>query len=173
MKENKEKILGLLAAEEPHRTVISVVGNEGPGKTTLVTRIYNNQIIKRCSDCWPWISVSQTYGMDDVWSIELWSRTRGAFPNNRNGSKIILTTRHENVAVSIGIGSHVHRLYPLQEKDDWVLFCRKAFWNDPELTCPKELQPWAEAILRKYEGLPLAIVAVESLMCSRSKGVAT
>ncbi|KDP29947.1 hypothetical protein JCGZ_18516 [Jatropha curcas] len=214
-----EQLLGWLTEEEPRRTVISIVGMGGLGKTTLVTRVYNNQIIKRMFDCWAWISVSQTYGiedllrsmikeifdktqvpipnnlgsiyyrqllqmlidhlhqkryvivLDDVWSIDLWSKIRGAFPNNKCGSRIILTTRNENVASSIGIGSRVHRLQPLQERDAWVLFCRKAFWNDPEHKCPEELQPLAEAILKKCEGLPLAIAAVGGLVCSRSKRI--
>lgn len=39
---------------------------------------------------------------DDVWSIDLWSIIRGAFPNNKHGSRIVLTTRNENVAVGWG-----------------------------------------------------------------------
>uniref|UniRef100_A0A2P2LKT0 NB-ARC domain-containing protein n=1 Tax=Rhizophora mucronata TaxID=61149 RepID=A0A2P2LKT0_RHIMU len=109
--------------------------------------------------------------LDDVWSIELWSRIRGAFPNNRRGSRIILTTRNENVAASVGIGSHVHRLEPLGEKDAWTLFCRKAFWNDPNRCCPEQLQLLADAILKRCQGLPLAIVAIGGLMCSRSKTI--
>ncbi|KAJ4837724.1 hypothetical protein Tsubulata_044361 [Turnera subulata] len=219
MEESTEQLLAWLTEDEPRRTVISIVGMGGLGKTTLVTRVYNNQILKRDFDCWAWIAVSRAYeasdllrnmikqffgttqvpapstlgsmnyrqllGMlidhlhqkryvivlDDVWSIDLWSKIRGAFPNNGKGSRIILTTRNENVATSIGIGSHVHRLQALQEKDAWALFCKKAFWNDPAHCCPKELQPLAEAILKKCEGLPLAIVAVGGLMCSRSKAV--
>ncbi|KAG8640447.1 hypothetical protein MANES_13G061300v8 [Manihot esculenta] len=219
MEENSEQLFGWLTEEEPRRTVISIVGMGGLGKTTLVTRVFNNQVIKRHFDCGAWISVSQIYGidellrsmikeifhtaqvpipsnlgsmsyryligllidylhqkryvivLDDVWSIDLWSKIRGAFPNNRYGSRIVLTTRDGNVAASIGIGSHVHHLQPLQEKDAWALFCKKAFWDDPEHKCPRELQPLAEAIVKKCEGLPLAIVAVGGLMCSRSKRI--
>ncbi|CAK7349140.1 unnamed protein product [Dovyalis caffra] len=219
MEENTEQLLGWLMEDEPRRTVISIVGMGGLGKTTLVTTVYNNQIIKRDFDCWAWISVSQAgetgellrsmikelFGatpvpipnnlgsmnyrqlvgmligylhqkryvivLDDVWSIDLWSIIRSAFPNNRHGSRIILTTRNENVATSVGIGSRVHQLAPLQEKDAWALFCKRAFWNDTEHLCPKELKPLAEAILKKCEGLPLAIVSVGGLMCSRRKTV--
>ncbi|WCJ37360.1 Disease resistance protein RPM1 [Euphorbia peplus] len=219
MEENTEQLIGWLTEEEPRRTVISIVGMGGLGKTTLVKSIYDNPMIKKDFDCWAWISVSQSYGMtellrnmikevfdttqvtmsynlgsmnnrqllrilvdfllqkryiivlDDVWSIDLWSKIRGAFPNNKSGSRIILTTRNENVASSIGIQSRLHHLHPLQDKDAWALFCKKAFWSDPEHTCPKELQPLAEAILKKCEGLPLAIVAVGGLMCSRSKRI--
>ncbi|KAG6785167.1 hypothetical protein POTOM_010893 [Populus tomentosa] len=219
MEESTEQLLGWLMEDEPRRTVISIVGMGGLGKTTLVTRVYNNHIIKRGFDCWAWISVSQTCGtgellrsiikelfgatsvvipnnlgsmnyrqlvgmlidylhqkryvivLDDVWSIDLWSIIRTAFPNNRYGSRIILTTRNKNVATSVGIGSRVHQLAPLQEKDAWALFCKKTFWNDMVHLCPKELKHLAKAILKKCEGLPLAIVAVGGLMCSRSKTV--
>lgn len=107
--------------------------------------------------------------LDDIWSIDLWSQIRGAFPNNRNRSRIILTTRNENVAASVGIGNRIHRLQPLQDADAWALFCKKAFWNDPGHSCPRELEPLARVILKKCEGLPLAIVAVGGLMCSRNK----
>ncbi|WJZ99748.1 hypothetical protein VitviT2T_018165 [Vitis vinifera] len=218
MEENTQKMLEWLEEDEPHRTIFSIVGMGGLGKTTLVTKVYEK--VKRDFDCWAWISVSQTNGsgellrsmikefleikqvmvpsnlgsmnymrlvrmlidylhpkryvvvLDDVWSIDLWSQIRGVFPNNRNGSRIILTTRNENVAASVGIGNQIHRLQPLQDTDAWALFCKKAFWNDLGRSCPKELEPLARAIMKKCEGLPLAIVAVGGLMCSRNKTVA-
>ncbi|KAF8410870.1 hypothetical protein HHK36_003407 [Tetracentron sinense] len=219
MEENKDKLRGWLVEDEPCRTIISIVGMGGLGKTTLVTRVYNDQIIKQHYDCWAWISVSQSYGvkellrslikefleakqvvvpsnlgsmnyrqlvdmlinylrpkrymvvLDDVWSIDLWSKIRGAFPNSRCGSRIILTTRNENVASSVGIGSRVHRLEPLLENDAWALFCKKAFWNDPDRSCPRELQALAQVMMKKCQGLPLAIVAIGGLMSSREKTV--
>ncbi|KAJ7008467.1 disease resistance protein RPM1-like [Populus alba x Populus x berolinensis] len=194
MEESTEQLLGWLMEDEPRRTVISIVGMGGLGKTTLVTRVYNNHIIKRGFDCWAWISVSQTCGTGELLrSIikELFGATSVVIPNNlgsmnyrqlvgmlidylhqkRYGSRIILTTRNKNVATSVGIGSRVHQLAPLQEKDAWALFCKKTFWNDIDHLCPKELKHLAKAILKKCEGLPLAIVAVGGLMCSRSKTV--
>ncbi|XAR68249.1 hypothetical protein NMG60_11003318 [Bertholletia excelsa] len=109
--------------------------------------------------------------LDNVWTIDLWSRIRGAFPDNNCGSRIIFTTRNENVASSVGPGSRVHRLEPLLESDAWLLFCKKAFWEDPDHSCPKELEKSAQTIVKKCEGLPLAIVAIGGLMCSRNKTV--
>ena len=218
MEENTQKMLEWLEEDEPHRTIFSIVGMGGLGKTTLVTKVYEK--VKRDFDCWAWISVSQTNGsgellrsmikefleikqvmvpsnlgsmnymqlvrmltdylhpkryvvvLDDVWSIDLWSQIRGVFPNYRNGSRIILTTRNENVDASVGIGNQIHRLQPLQDTDAWALFCKKAFWNDLGHSCPRELEPLARAIMKKCEGLPLAIVAVGGLVCSRNKTVA-
>ncbi|CBI28455.3 unnamed protein product, partial [Vitis vinifera] len=72
---------------------------------------------------------------------------------------------NENVAASVGIGNQIHRLQPLQDTDAWALFCKKAFWNDLGRSCPKELEPLARAIMKKCEGLPLAIVAHCFLYC--------
>ncbi|WOH03108.1 hypothetical protein DCAR_0522500 [Daucus carota subsp. sativus] len=218
MEEDKSKLLARLTGADPRRTLISVVGMGGLGKTTLVTKIYNEQAIQGF-DCCAWISVSRIYesdieellrsmireffkaekvmvpsnlgsmdyrhlvGMlievlrlkryfvvlDDVWSIDLWIRIRGAFPDNGRGSRILFTTRNETVANSVGPGSHVHRLEPLKEDDAWSLFCKKAFWTDPDRNCPSELESSARFILKKCEGLPLAIVAIGGLMCSRNK----
>ncbi|KAL3510028.1 hypothetical protein ACH5RR_029429 [Cinchona calisaya] len=77
--------------------------------------------------------------------------------------------RDENVATSVGPGSRVHRLEPLQEHDAWTLFDTKAFWKQYDHQCAPELQTIAEAVLRKCEGLPLAIVAIGGLMCSKGK----
>ncbi|CAN1267720.1 Disease resistance protein RPM1 [Linum perenne] len=217
MEASTQQLVSWVTDDEPKRRIISIVGMGGLGKTTLVSRVYNNQAIKRGFDCCSWISVSQTNGvgellksmikelfassqvmvpgdlgsmsyrqlvgmlidylhqrkyfivLDDVWSIDLWSIIRGAFPSNKNGSRIVLTTRNENVATSVGIGSHLHRLQPLEEKDAWTLFCQKVFSNsiDP----PNELRALSEAILRKCDGLPLAIVALGGLLSARKKTV--
>ena len=217
MEENTEVMLEWLIADEPHRTIFSIVGMGGLGKTTLVTKVY--EMVKQNFDCWAWISVSQTNEggellrsiikefieinqvmipsnlgsmnymqlvrmlidyllpkryvivLDDIWSIDLWSQIRSAFPDNRNGSRIILTTRNENVAASVGKGNRIHRLQPLQDADAWALFCKKAFWNRPGRICPRELEQLAHAIVKKCEGLPLAIVAVGGLMCSKNNTV--
>ncbi|KAL7218410.1 hypothetical protein ACSBR2_011639 [Camellia fascicularis] len=223
MDESKEQLLEWLTEDVVRRTIISIVRMGELGKTTLVTKVYNDQIIKRYFDCWAWISVSQTYRvkellrsmvrellktteatspknfgsmnyrqlaetlidvlhdkryvlvLDDVWSIELWSRIMLKIHTNVNlvmmEVKIIFTTRNENVATSVGPGSHVHHLEHLRENDAWVLFCNKVFWKNPDRSCPKELEKSTQTIMKKCEGLPLAIVAIGGLMCSRNKTV--
>ncbi|XP_076898836.1 disease resistance protein RPM1-like [Bidens hawaiensis] len=214
MGDNKEKLMEWLI-DDPRLMVISIVGMGGLGKTTLVTKVFNDQMIQRCFDCWAWVSVSQTNGveellrfmikkllgakpsdlgvmtyrelvemlidylhkkryviiLDDVWNILLWSRIRGAFPENGLGSRVIFTTRNDNIAKSVGPGRHILHLQPLGEGDSWALFCRKAFWSDSGHICPVELQELAQTITRKCEGLPLAIVALGGLVCSRNQTV--
>nr|XP_043627267.1 disease resistance protein RPM1 [Erigeron canadensis] len=217
MDDNKETMMEWLMNSDPRRMVISVVGMGGLGKTTLVTKVYNDPVIQRYFDCWAWVSVSQTNGidellrsmikklfgaksvrvpsdlgmmtyrdlmemlidhlhkkryviiLDDVWEILLWPRIRSAFPENDLGSRVIFTTRNDDVAISVGPGKLVLRLEPLGEHDSWALFCRKAFWSDLGHCCPIELEELARAITTKCGGLPLAIVAIGGLVCSRNK----
>ncbi|XP_076887253.1 disease resistance protein RPM1-like [Bidens hawaiensis] len=219
MGDNKDQLLKWLMDGDTKPMVISVVGMGGLGKTTLVTKVYNDQMIRQYFDCWAWVSVSQTNEveellrsmikqlyraknksvpsdlvsktykdlgdmliaylsnkryiivLDDVWNILLWSRIRSAFRDNGHGSRVIFTTRQDNVANSVGRGKHILHLDPLGEDDSWALFCKKAFWSEPGHFCPVELIELAQAITRKCEGLPLAIVAIGGLLCPRNQTV--
>ncbi|KAL7249726.1 hypothetical protein ACSBR1_011832 [Camellia fascicularis] len=228
MDESKEQLLEWLTEDEVRRTIISIVRMGGLGKTTLVTKVYNDQIIKRYFDCWAWISVSQTYRvkellrsmvrellktteatnpknfgsmnyrqlaetlidvlhdkryvlvLDDVWSMELWSRIMLKIHTNVNlvmmevkygGCEYRLAKFFKPRQPLWGPGSHVHHLEHLRENDAWVLFCNKVFWNNPDRSCPKELEKSTQTIMKKCERLPLAIVAIGGLMCSRNKTV--
>lgn len=66
MDKSKEQLLKWLASNDRRRTIISIVGMGGLGKTTLVTKIFNDQVIKRQFDCWAWISVPQTNGVEEL-----------------------------------------------------------------------------------------------------------
>ena len=46
--------------------MVSVVGMGGPGKTTLVEKVYDHQIVRGHFDCHAWILVSQSYDIEDL-----------------------------------------------------------------------------------------------------------
>ncbi|KAK4394730.1 Disease resistance protein RPP13 [Sesamum angolense] len=67
--------------------------------------------------------------MDDVWSIKAWNDLNRFFPNNRNGSRIIMTTRLKDLVGSLG------RLQPylmnfLDEDKSWNLLCERIFGEE-------------------------------------------
>ncbi|XP_010253838.1 PREDICTED: disease resistance protein RPM1-like [Nelumbo nucifera] len=66
IEENRLLLLAWLRDGEPERKVISVVGSGGLGKTTLVSQVFNNLILKRSFDCYAWVTVSQTYTIENV-----------------------------------------------------------------------------------------------------------
>lgn len=108
--------------------------------------------------------------LDDIWSIDAMNDIKIAFPKNSCGSRIVLTTRNEDVALA---SSEKRRFYlqPLNETEAWNLFCKKAFWKEPGRRCPPSLHPLAQDIVRRCEGLPLAIVALSGLLSLKDTNV--
>ncbi|KAJ7949786.1 Disease resistance protein [Quillaja saponaria] len=106
--------------------------------------------------------------LDDVWELELWKDIKIALPNTQSGSRVMLTTRKEDIVLSsFGVESHVHHIQPLELDEARDLFHMKAFSNYCDRCCPTELKALALKLVEKCEGLPLAIVALGSLMSSK------
>ncbi|XP_038979104.1 disease resistance protein RPM1-like [Phoenix dactylifera] len=62
--QNKKKLTEWLLDEDPVGSIISLWGMGGLGKTTLVTNVYKSE--RKKFECHAWISVSQTYEVDDL-----------------------------------------------------------------------------------------------------------
>ncbi|KAE8735488.1 hypothetical protein F3Y22_tig00000340pilonHSYRG00481 [Hibiscus syriacus] len=180
IKKARHELLGWLMAEEPRRTVISVVGMGGSGKNTLVANTFNEQSVKRNFEFCTWITVSQQYAIEELLrSIvkDIYNQTTRevlmqeiniAFPEGMRRSRVVVTTRREDVVpCQSGFLSHVHRIQPLRMNDAWDLFCKKAFPNGLG-RCSSHLdESLARNLVKKCEGLPLAISALGGLMSSK------
>ncbi|KAL2492663.1 Disease resistance RPP13-like protein 4 [Abeliophyllum distichum] len=101
--------------------------------------------------------------IDDVWDTEFWdnARLKFVFPNDNNGSRIMLITREEKVAFSANSCPPLHRMHFLDEELSWKLFCEKVFGED---CCPPELEEIGMKIVQHCKGLPLAIVVIGGLL---------
>nr|KYP31982.1 Disease resistance protein RPM1 [Cajanus cajan] len=198
------------------RTVISVVGLAGVGKTTLAKQVFDN--VHNNFECHALITVSQSYTVegllrdmlhqfckekmenhpadvstmdrrslieevrkqlrnkryvvmfDDVWNEKFWNDVEFAGIDNKNKSRILITTRYEKVAHFCKKSSfiEVHKLEePLSEEECFRLFCNKAFKYGFDGRCPEELKDISLEIVRKCKGLPLAIVAIGGLLSQK------
>ncbi|KAK3435044.1 hypothetical protein EUGRSUZ_D02431, partial [Eucalyptus grandis] len=104
--------------------------------------------------------------LDDVWRVDDWDAVKYVFPNNKNGSRIMMTTRDVKIASSSckEYAGEVYFMKPLRAEQSWKLFCMKTFKGD---SCPSNLKEICESILRKCEGLPLAIVAISGILATK------
>ncbi|KAL2492585.1 Disease resistance RPP13-like protein 4 [Abeliophyllum distichum] len=77
--------------------------------------------------------------MDDVWDTNFWNDVHHLFPNENNGSRIMLTTRQEQVAADAdpnpGPDSRLplHHMHFLNEDNSWKLLCMEVFGKDLSL----------------------------------------
>lgn len=102
--------------------------------------------------------------LDDVWEAEVWEAVKHALP--RDHGTIIITSRIRDIASSIEDNCRIYELQPLSHELAWSIFCRKVFRNQGY--CPQHLKEYAEAVVRRCEGLPLAIVAVAGLFSAKA-----
>ncbi|KAL6321054.1 hypothetical protein AAG906_012039 [Vitis piasezkii] len=183
------------------RGVVSIVGMGGLGKTTLAQRVYNHSDVKNHFDCVTWVYVSQDCRikellvgiaidfmshpakqrekseedlkkeikkflkkkilegkkylvvLDDIWSIKVWDELISCFPESSNG-KVLITTRNREIASHAN--SQLYELRPLDESKNVLT---------------AELKDLGKKMTAKCDGLPLAIVALGSLLSRKDKTI--
>ncbi|KAK4427045.1 putative late blight resistance proteinR1B-13 [Sesamum alatum] len=85
----QEIILGILAQTNPETDEIHIVQDEDPLHSELLVRLRSRRYL---------------IVLDDIWDYSLWRELRSFFPNEQNGSRIIVTTRLERAAIYAGGG---------------------------------------------------------------------
>nr|UBY07589.1 NBS-LRR disease resistance protein [Dasypyrum villosum] len=189
--------------------ITALWGMGGIGKSTLVSHVFEASKF----ECKAWVSVSQSYKIDDIWismlkeinkdgeefdtkkmgSTQLTDKVKEILGTKRylivlddvwtakdffnikhvlvdNGmrSRVIITTRTEEVASVAHDGCKI-KVEPLEKKDAWLLFRRKAFPTIEKHICPGELHEYAHSIMEKCGGLPLALVTIGSILSLKAK----
>ncbi|XP_047968392.1 putative late blight resistance protein homolog R1A-10 [Salvia hispanica] len=99
--------------------------------------------------------------LDDIWSTKLWDEMRMYFPDNSNGSRIVITTRESDVANYADSLSSQHHVQLLSKSKSWNLLYQLVFGEED---CPPELQDIGRKIANGCRGLPLAISVIGGLL---------
>jgi Leucine-rich repeat (LRR) protein len=107
--------------------------------------------------------------LDDIWSILSWESIRCALPDNKKGSRVIVTTRNEDVAKTCC--SHrqdwIYKIQRLSDATSRELFFKRIFGSEDKLP-NDELEEVSNSILKKCGGLPLAIMSIGSLLARKT-----
>ncbi|XP_044346624.1 disease resistance protein RPM1-like [Triticum aestivum] len=109
--------------------------------------------------------------LDDVWDERLWSEIRDIFPTSNCIGRVVMTSRKQTVLATRESAYAIH-LEPLQAHHSWVLFCKRAFWNDDDKKCPLELQELAWKFIAKCQGFPIAIACIGRLLSCKPQNSA-
>ncbi|KAL2956434.1 hypothetical protein AAZX31_18G084400 [Glycine max] len=150
------------------RTVISVVGIPGVGKTTLAKQVYDQ--VRNNFECHALITVSQSYSAEGLLRrlLDELCKLKKEDPPKDVSNMESLT---EEVAGYCKKSSFVEVLKleePLTEEESLKLFS-KAFQYSSDGDCPEELKDISLEIVRKCKGLPLAIVAIGGLLSQKDE----
>ncbi|RZC81590.1 hypothetical protein C5167_044163 [Papaver somniferum] len=97
--------------------------------------------------------------LDDVWDTDVWDALQSSFPRNNNGSIVLLTTRHKEVAnyASSQSSTDIHELNVINEAESWQIFVKRVH---PD----RALENLGKEMVKKCRGLPLAIVVLAGLL---------
>ncbi|KAF2320506.1 hypothetical protein GH714_027821 [Hevea brasiliensis] len=144
----KGRLIGWLLGSKSELEVVSVVGMAGDLLKDIVQQLYHvlrepsPEGIDTMSDHELRVEINKFLQqrrylivLDDVWNNDAWNTFKHAFPNNKEGSRILLTTRRSEVAKNASIESpdKVYALNPLSSEEAWTLFCRKTFRSNSVL----------------------------------------
>ncbi|KAJ9552075.1 hypothetical protein OSB04_016120 [Centaurea solstitialis] len=105
--------------------------------------------------------------LDDVWTRQAWDDLKMVFPNTKNGSRIVLTSRNTSVALHANTNRPPYQLRFLTEDESWELLEKKVFPKDSH--CPDDLEDLGKRIAKKCYGLPLALVVIAGILHKKDR----
>ncbi|KAJ9551666.1 hypothetical protein OSB04_015711 [Centaurea solstitialis] len=171
-KQSEEFVVGLhhdveiirnkLTEDSKQLYVVSIVGMGGLGldqatDSQLREKLHKNLMGRR------YLVV-----IDDIWSIEAWDALKMFFPHDNTASRILLTSRLNEVALHMKPHGFVHYLPCLTIEDSWELLKQKVFHGNK---CPEWLIKPGMQIAKKCHGLPLSVVVMAGVLAEESTNI--
>uniref|UniRef100_A0A1S3XCE3 Late blight resistance protein homolog R1A-10 n=1 Tax=Nicotiana tabacum TaxID=4097 RepID=A0A1S3XCE3_TOBAC len=99
--------------------------------------------------------------LDDIWKVEAWEDLGLCFPKGEDGSRVMVTTRIEEVAKHLQHCSDPYSLRFLTLEESWELLQKKVFQGE---SCPPNLQGPGLKVAQHCKGLPLVIVLIAGII---------
>ncbi|OEL14863.1 putative disease resistance protein RGA1 [Dichanthelium oligosanthes] len=107
--------------------------------------------------------------MDDVWDHHAWEGVLKTplFNSLDQGSRVLVTTRHENVARGMKAVEPYHHVDRLEPEDAWSLLKKQVVRNENDEPKIDMLKDIGMGIIAKCDGLPLAVKVMGGLLCQK------
>nr|XP_027062113.1 putative late blight resistance protein homolog R1A-3 [Coffea arabica] len=105
--------------------------------------------------------------LDDVWDIEAVNGLEASFPDNGNGSRVILTSRRQDVAPQDKLDQEPHSLRQLTPDESWDLLKAKLYPGQD--LAPPELCEIRQKVVEMCQGLPLTVVILAGILSSMDR----
>ncbi|KAF8026889.1 hypothetical protein BT93_F3397 [Corymbia citriodora subsp. variegata] len=96
--------------------------------------------------------------LDDVSKVEDWPKLTISLPDSQNGSRVIVTTRNDEVARLADVGGNPLRLHQICDAERWELLKKQAGQREAELG------EFEHAIMAKCHYTPLDIVLMAGIL---------
>ncbi|CDP19994.1 unnamed protein product [Coffea canephora] len=104
--------------------------------------------------------------LDDLWDDKAWNLLERSLPDDANGSRILITSRLQNLSLQFKPDSKVHPLRRLKDEESWNLLQKKLFGKEG---CPPRLSGVASQIAKSCRGLPLMVVLVSGILANTAE----
>ncbi|XP_006300757.2 probable disease resistance protein At1g59620 [Capsella rubella] len=107
--------------------------------------------------------------LDDIWNEDDWGVINHVFPSKK-GWKVLLTSRIENVAVSVDPKGTIFKPEYLNLDEIWTLFLKIAFPRKDttsEFEVDIEMEELGKEMVKHCGGLPLAVKVLGGLLASQ------
>ncbi|KAG1347798.1 putative disease resistance protein RGA3 [Cocos nucifera] len=106
--------------------------------------------------------------LDDVWTAKVWCDLLcNTLKSCASGSRILVTTRNGQIVKQMK-AVNTHQMNKLSLKDSWILLCKKVVLTGEEAEI-QHLEDIGMEIVKKCDGLPLAIKAVAGVLCTKER----
>ncbi|XP_027773458.1 putative late blight resistance protein homolog R1B-17 [Solanum pennellii] len=104
--------------------------------------------------------------LDDIWDVEAWENLGICFPQGECGSRVMVTTRIEQVAKHLQHHSHPYSLSFLTSEESWELLEKKVFRGE---SCPPDLLEAGLQVALHCKGLPLTVVLIAGIIAKTER----